>query len=163
MTARELCRRAPLNPESLRRLTRADLIPATGKPRGSWPTYGEDALLLAKVAAAFVRLGAAAMDAQTLLLTLLAMPPSDREGFARRVVLMRTARETSRVDWALEGDQVLMIGDEPLLVPLRDILDQKPDDPPAIYMFEIPVFPPQRQGVFVQETTNAAEPQREQS
>ena len=98
------------------------LFPARVRPTG-WPTFDADAVLPACIAGAFTRLGAAAVDAASLLLHIASLPESDRPDFANTVVLVRLVRGTSRLDWYQEADVPLFPGAQPEIYPLRSLIE----------------------------------------
>lgn len=133
MTEAHLARVTGLTPYTLLRLHALGLLPAwcrLPRPgRGGWMIYSLAEVLLAKVAHAFTRLGAAASDAAPLLLVLRSLPLSEREALVDRTVLVRWAAGTTRLDFHLEGEIPVIPGVEPLLFRLRDLLSDDAAEP----------------------------------
>ena len=126
MTEKELAKRSKLSDPTVLRLTELGLFDALSVPRpqrGFWRIYGEESLLLARVAAAWVALGASAVDASSLLVALRSMRVRDRESFVARVILVRYARWSTRVDWFLEEDLPRYPNVDPFCVPLGDLIE----------------------------------------
>jgi len=125
LTQKELAERSGLDVGTVLRLAQLKLLPEQSIPRpqrGRWRIFGSEALLLARVAAAYTQLGAPAVDAAPLLLTLLAMPESERAAYAARTILVRYARGTMRVDFVTEGKLPGFLNIDPLTVPLTDLI-----------------------------------------